>query len=146
MKKLSGGKTLAVVAVAGGAVLASIAPVMAEVSAQSPSAGAIRAESPAKLKAWGAAIEVQMTYACPAGHQGYFNVTVSQAKIGGVAVGSAYKDNLNCTGGFETTTVTVTANDRPFDAIAPAFAKSELRTYQNSNAARDEREIRINLW
>jgi hypothetical protein len=145
MNKLSMGKTAAVVAVAGGAVLASIVPVMADVSAQSPSAGAIRAESPAKLKAWGAAIEVQMTYACPAGHTGYFNVTVNQAKIGGVAVGSAYKDNLNCTGGFETTTVVVTANDRPFDIFAPAFAKSELRTYQNGNAARDDREIRISL-
>ena len=50
MTKLSMGKTAAIVAVAGGAVLASIAPVMADVSAQSPSAGAIRVES-AKLKA-----------------------------------------------------------------------------------------------
>ncbi|WP_086663094.1 hypothetical protein [Lentzea kentuckyensis] len=139
------GKTAAVVAVAGGAVLASIAPVMAEVSAQSPSAGAIRVDS-AKLKALGAAVEVQVTYACPAGHIGYFNVTLNQAKFLGVAVGSAYKDNLNCNGGFETTTVTVTASDRPFDVIAPAFSKSELRTYQNNNAAREEKEIRISPW
>lgn len=139
------GRTAAVVAVAGGAVLASIAPVMAEVSAQSPSAGAIRVES-AKLKALGAAVEVKVTYACPAGHTGYFNVALNQAKFLGVATGSAYKDYLDCTGGFETTTITVTANDRPFDAIAPAFAKSELRTYQNNNAGREEKEIRISPW
>ena len=145
MTKLSMGKTAAIVAVAGGAVLASIAPVMADVSAQSPSAGAIRVES-AKLKAWGAAVEVQVTYACPAGHNGYFNVSLNQAKIGGVASGSTYKESLNCTNGFETTTVTVIANDRPFDTIAPAFVRSELRTYQNSNAAREEKEIQIKLW
>ncbi|SEQ12118.1 hypothetical protein SAMN05216188_102133 [Lentzea xinjiangensis] len=141
MKKFTGGKALAVVAVAGGAVLASIAPVMADVSAQSPSAGAIRVESPAKWKAWGAAIEVQLTYACPAGHQGHLNVTVNQAVLGGVAVGNTYKE-ITCTGGFETTAVNVTANERAF-RWGSAFAKSELRTYQNGNAARDEREIQI---
>ncbi|MFI6101321.1 hypothetical protein ACIA8G_37730 [Lentzea sp. NPDC051213] len=142
MKKLSGGKTLAVAAVAGGAVLASVAPVLADVSAQSPSTAAIRVESPAKWKAWGAAIEVQVTYACqPGSSQAYFNLSVTQSVVGGVAVGGAYKDNLNCTGGFETTTVNVTANDRAF-RWGTAFAKAELRGYPNS-VARDEREIKI---
>lgn len=47
MKKFTAGKTAAVVAVAGGAVLASIAPVMADVSAQSPSVGSSESRTPA---------------------------------------------------------------------------------------------------
>jgi hypothetical protein len=51
MKKYFGGKALAVAAVAGGAIIASVAPVMAEVSAESPSVALIRVENPAKIKA-----------------------------------------------------------------------------------------------
>ena len=143
MKKFFGGKTLAVVAVAGGAVLASIAPVMAEVSAQSPSAGLVRVES-AKLKALGAAAEVKVTYTCPVGTQStYLSLTLTQNVGIGVASGNAYKDNLPCTGGFETTTLNVSANDRAF-LWGKAFAKAELRGYPNVNS-RDEREIWINL-
>jgi hypothetical protein len=142
MKKLSGGRTVAVVAVAGGVILASIAPVMADVSAQSPSAGLVRVESPAKWKAWGAAIEVPVTYTCPVGTQSaYLNLSVTQSVWGLVASGSAYRD-LDCTGGFETITLNVTANDHAF-SWGKAFAKAEVRGYPNVGA-RDEREISIN--
>ncbi|HEX8864345.1 MAG TPA: hypothetical protein VF821_01695 [Lentzea sp.] len=145
MKKLSGGKTLAVAAVAGGALLASVAPVMAEVSAQSPSQGLVRVESPAKWKSLGAVVEVQVTYSCPVGTQSaYLNVSLTQAVFGGVAVGGAYKDNLDCTGGFVTETLNVTATDRKFSFLTPAFAKSELRGYPNVGA-KDEREIKVGL-
>ncbi|MEU0882978.1 hypothetical protein ABZ345_30595 [Lentzea sp. NPDC005914] len=143
MKKFSGGKTLAIAAVAGGAILASVAPVMADVSAQSPSAGLIRVESPAKLKAWGAAIEVKVTYTCPVGTQSSLNLVVNQAKLGGVAIGGAYQSNLNCNGAFETVTLNVQANDRAF-GLGKAFAKAEIQGYPNVGA-KDEREISIGL-
>ncbi|MDT7790012.1 MAG: hypothetical protein QOF58_8431 [Pseudonocardiales bacterium] len=140
MKKLSGGKTLAVVAVAGGAILASIAPVMADVSAQSPSLSAVRIEGPAKLKAWGAAAEVQVTYACPASSS-YTNVYVrlTQNVLGRIAAGGASK-TVTCSGGFETTTVTVTAENVAFWPV-DAFAKADLNSYPNP--ASDERVITL---
>lgn len=141
MKKFSGGKAIAVAAVAGGAILASIAPVMADVAAQSPSTAVVRVESPAKLKAWGAVAEVKVTYACQPGTQNYLNVSLTQSVFGSIAQGSAYKENLNCTGGFETITMNVTASDKAFGPW-DAFAKAELRGFPNGNA-RDERVIKL---
>jgi hypothetical protein len=139
MKKFSGGKTLAVVAVAGGAILASIAPVMADVSAQSPSTSLVRIESPGKLKALGAAIEIDVTYSCPSSQpQAYLYVNVSQTVIAGVASGTASK-NVTCTGGFETVKVSVTAQGRSFHPFSKAYAKADLSAWPNS--ASDEREI-----
>jgi hypothetical protein len=140
MKKFSGGKTLAVAAVVGGAVLASVAPVMAEVSAQSPSVSAVRVETPGKLKAWGAAVEVQVTYACPQGSSStYLYVRLSQNVLGRIASGGASK-NVTCTGGFETTSVTVAAENLAFWPV-DAFAKADLNSYPNTAA--DERVIRL---
>ena len=81
MRKFSGGKALAVAAVVGGAVLASVAPVMADVAAQSPSTAAVRVESPAKIKALGAVAEVKVTYACQSGAQAYLNLNVTQSVL-----------------------------------------------------------------
>ena len=141
MKKLSGGKSLAVAAVAGGAILASVAPVMAEVSAQSPSVSAVRVETPAKLKAWGAAVEVQVTYACPqsSSTSTYLYVRVSQNVLGRIASGGASK-NVTCTGGFETTSLTVVAENLAFWPV-DAFAKADLNSYPNT--ATDERVITL---
>ncbi|MEU3645408.1 hypothetical protein AB0E59_18650 [Lentzea sp. NPDC034063] len=142
MKKFSGGKALAVVAVVGGAVLASIAPVMAEVSAQSPSLGAVRVEPTAKVKALGAAVEVDVTYSCPVGQsQSYVYVNVTQSFFIGVASGSGSKV-VTCTGGFETVKVTATANPGwPF-GVGIAYAKADLNSYPHS--ASDEKQIWIN--
>jgi hypothetical protein len=140
MKKFSGGKTLAVAAVAGGAVLASVAPVMAEVSAQSPSLSAVRVEAPGKLKAWGAAVEVPVTYACPVGSsQPYVYVNLSQNVLGRIASGSGSKQ-VTCTGGFETTKVTVTAQNLAFWPV-DAFAQANLNAYPNT--ASHEAVIRL---
>lgn len=142
MKKLSGGKTLAVVAVAGGAVLASIAPVMADVSAQSPSASLIRIESPGKLKALGAAVEVDLTYSCPANQtQAYVYVSISQTVIAGVASGSASK-SVTCTGGFESVKVSVPATGRAFHPFSKAFVKADLNAWPHSASAERELELR----
>ncbi|ANZ36217.1 hypothetical protein BBK82_09245 [Lentzea guizhouensis] len=144
MKKLAGGKALAVAAVVGGAVIASVAPVLADVSAQSPSTSAVRVETAAKYKAWGAVAEVQVSYACPAGSQAYLNVQVTQSVLGGIASGGAYRDSLACTGGFQTITLNVTATERAF-RLGTAFGKAELRTYSSGGVARDERNITIGL-
>lgn len=141
MKKLSGGKTAAVAAVAGGALLASIAPVMADVSRESPPTSLIRIESPAKLKAWGAAAEVQVTYACqPNQFTAYLVVNLSQNVLGRIASGSATKP-VGCTGGFVTTTITVQAQNLAFWPL-DAFAKADLHT-NTVFPATDERVIRL---
>ncbi|WP_157985104.1 hypothetical protein [Lentzea terrae] len=140
MMKFSGGKTLAVVAVAGGAIAASIAPVMADVSAQSPSTSLVRVESPAKLKAWGAAVDVQVTYVCPRYSSAYLNVSLSQNVLGRIASGGA-SQQLTCTGGFETTTLYIQAQNLAFWPIETS-AKAELNAYPNSPAT-DAREIKL---
>ena len=141
MMKLSKGKTAAVAAVAGGALLASIAPVMADVSRESPPTSLIRVESPAKLKAWGAAAEVQVTYACPPSSQGaYVFVSLTQNVLGRIASGAASK-SVTCTGGFVTTMVTVPAQNVAFWPI-DAFARGDLSAYPNPTAT-DERVIRL---
>jgi hypothetical protein len=142
MKKFSAGKMTAVVAVAGGAVLASIAPVMADVSAQSPSLGLVRVESPAKLKAWGAAVEVDVTYSCPSSQsQAYVYLSVTQNRpLIGLASGSGSR-TVSCTGGFETIKVNVVAQTKAFGSVAPAFAKADLQAYPHS--ATDERTISL---
>ncbi|MFS8101278.1 hypothetical protein LFM09_29550 [Lentzea alba] len=114
MRKFFGGKALAVAAVVSGAVLASVAPVMAEDGADSPANLAVRLEPTAKWRAWGAAIDVEVTYACPAGSTTSVFVMVSQAVLGEVAVGRESKPGQPCTGGFETTTVTVQAGGQAF--------------------------------
>ncbi|MFS8101279.1 hypothetical protein LFM09_29555 [Lentzea alba] len=141
MKKLSGGKGLAIVAVAGGAILASVAPVMADVAAQSPSQALVRVESPAKIKALGAAVEVNVTYSCPAGAAGYLYLNVSQTVFGGVATGSASK-NVACTGGFEIVAVSVQATNRAF-RLGTAFAKGDLNSYPHFGS--HETEIKIGI-
>ncbi|MEV6242930.1 hypothetical protein [Lentzea sp. NPDC051838] len=131
MKKISGGKALAVAAVAGGAIIASVAPVMADVSAQSPSLSAVRVEGPAKLKAWGAVAEVQVTYACPLGTSSpYLNVSLTQNVWGRIASGGASK-SVTCTGGFETTTLSIAATNLAFWP-GEAFAKADLSAWPNS--------------
>lgn len=137
--KLSGGKMIAAGAVVGGALLATVMPVMADVAGESPSVGAVRAESSAKIKALGAAAEVQVTAACTAGSNAYINVNLTQAVLGGVANGSAYK-SINCTGRFETYTFHVTATGKAF-RWGTAYATAQLGGWPNS--AHDEREIKL---
>ncbi|MGI5502812.1 hypothetical protein [Lentzea sp. CA-135723] len=141
MKKLSGGRSLAVFAVAGGAVLASVAPVLADVSAQSPSQSLVRVEAPVNLRAQGAAIEVDVTYACPVTSPAYLYVSATQAVGGGnVATGGASK-GVTCTGGFETVTVTVPASNKAFRKNNKAYVKADLQAYPNN--AVDERYVNV---
>ncbi|WP_394613759.1 hypothetical protein JNUCC0626_28105 [Lentzea sp. JNUCC 0626] len=142
MKKLSGGKSLAVFAVAGGAILASVAPVMADVSAQSPSQSLVRVEAPANLRAKGATIEVDVTYVCPVtSTSAYMYVSATQAVgNGNVATGGGSK-GVTCTGGFETVKVTVAASTKAFVKGNKAYVKADLQAYPNN--AFDERYIGV---
>ncbi|NGY66214.1 hypothetical protein G7043_45740 [Lentzea sp. NEAU-D13] len=141
MNKSFGGKTLAVVAVAGGALLASVSPVMAQVSTQSPSNLALQVESPAKTETLGAVLKVKVTYACPAGYSGGLNLQVTEAVAGGrIAWGSA-DVNVDCTGESKSVTVTLAARDNAFrKGIAYAQASMGVPMV---GTAKDEREITI---
>lgn len=110
--KISSGKTLAVVAVAAGAVAASVVPVLAEVSGESPSNAVVKVESPAKLVADGAAVAVRLAFTCPEGLTVSGSVSVRQAVFGGVASGSNVHSHyyLRCTGREQSTTVNAIAS------------------------------------
>ncbi|MFI6101322.1 hypothetical protein ACIA8G_37735 [Lentzea sp. NPDC051213] len=137
MKKFSRGRTLAVVAVAAGAVLASVAPVMADVSTQSPSAG-IKVEPIAKIQAAGAAVEIKVTYTCPAGFSSYVFLDVNQAVIGGVAKG-ADSAEVRCTGKPESVSLIPIAQDRPF-RWGSAWVRANLTSFPGTV---DERTVTI---
>jgi hypothetical protein len=137
MKKLSGGRTLAVAAVAGGALLASVAPVLADVSTQSPGVG-IKVEPIAKIKATGAAVEITVTYECPAGFPAwpptYVFLDVNQAVFGGVAKGAGSLE-VRCTGKPETVSLTPIAQDKPF-RWGSAWVRANLTTFPDAKAER----------
>lgn len=139
--KLSG--ALAVGAVVLGAAAASIVPVMADVSDDSPSNAAVRVHSDAKLKAAGAAIEVTLTYRCPPGGASpNGNVDVSQAGPGGNATAHRFLTPPPCTGERQTLTTYLVPDERPF-RLGTAFVKASVFAMDNSYSARDEREIEI---
>ncbi|MFS8101277.1 hypothetical protein LFM09_29545 [Lentzea alba] len=144
MRKFFRGKALAIMAVVGGAVLASIAPVMAEVSADSPSAPAVRLESPGKLLASGAAVNVPITYTCPVNDRGSatVNVYVTQNVLGGIAFG--YKQKvLPCTGRPEKAAVAVLAYEGKAFRPGTAYGRLVLATWDGQ--PEDEREFKIGL-
>jgi hypothetical protein len=140
MRRFFEGKVLAVAAVVGGAVLASVAPVMAEVSADSPSDLAVRIESPAKWLALGAAINVPVSYACPVGTDAGLTLTVNQAVAGGLATGLGRKHDVPCTGRTETAIVNVLARDHAFRW---GTAYGEVSLNKLVGGVTDRREFRI---
>lgn len=141
--KFSGGKALATAAVVAGAVLASVVPGMADVSTQSPSDAAVTIES-VRLKDSGAAVDVQMTYACPAGAMAFINVYVTQVVGDRLAKGHIFHHDPGCTGGLKTTTATVKAKDVavPFQQ-GVAFGQAFLSDMASTFGADDEREVHI---
>lgn len=141
MKKFSAGKTLAVVAVAGGSLIASVAPVMADVSTQSPSNLALRVESPAKVEVSGAVLKVKVTYACPVGSSGNLSLQVTQAVAGGRIASGSGEAGVDCIGDFKTVTVTLTARDNAFRR-GIAYAQATMGVPM-IGVAEDERQISI---
>lgn len=141
--KLFRGKTLAVVAVVAGAVAASVVPGMADVSDQSPSNAAVLVESKAKFLAMGAAIEVKLTYTCPAGDvPPSGNVDVTQSVLGGITKGHLFISPPDCTGEQQAHTVHLVADDKPF-RLGKAFVVGSIFSMNSSYSAYDEHEITI---
>jgi hypothetical protein len=107
---------MAVMAIAAGALVATVLPSSADVSAQSPPVAAVRIESPATLVARGAAVATQVTVVCQPGAPGFLGVEVTENAGGKIAKGFG-STNITCTGGFQTITVNVVAEPTiPFRA------------------------------
>lgn len=133
-------KVMAVVAIAAGALLASVMPVSADVSTDSPSVGAIRIESPAMLEARGAAITVPITVVCLPGSSGYISIQVTQRVGGAIASGGSSMQLPVCTGGAQTVDITLQTYSEPFRK-GTAFGSASLYAYPGT--ATDEREFEI---
>ncbi|CCH34757.1 hypothetical protein BN6_75320 [Saccharothrix espanaensis DSM 44229] len=136
-------RTMAVLAIAAGAVVASAIPGNADVSTQSPSVGGIRVESPAKLQAGGAAIIVPVTAVCQPGSYAYVNVQVTQRVGNALATGSGSTRINNCTGTSEDVRIAVHAQvqGKAFRTGA-AFASATLNG-PFPGPFEDYREIKI---
>ena len=141
MKRSFGGRTLAVVAAAGGALIASVAPAMAQVSTQSPSAMVVQVESPAKTEVRGVVLKVNVTYACPAGTTVVLSLQVTEAVAGGRIASGSDDIGIDCTGESKTVTMTLTARDNAFRR-GTAYAEASMGAPM-IGSARDEREIMI---
>ena len=144
--------TLAVVAIVAGTLIASVVPVSADVSADSPPVGLVRVESPGTLQARGAAVTVRVTFVGPASSpgpfsQGFLSVTVTERVGQQIATGSGSASIGWFTGGAETMELTVQAQpgSAPFRR-GTAFASASMQVNQcctNSPPATDQREIQI---
>jgi hypothetical protein len=102
----------------------------------------IKVEPIAKIKATGAAVEITVTYECPAGFPAwpptYVFLDVNQAVFGGVAKGAGSLE-VRCTGKPETVSLTPIAQDKPF-RWGSAWVRANLTTFPD---AKDERTVTI---
>lgn len=134
-------KAAAVLAVVAGAIFASVLPSSADVSAQSPSQSGVRLQSPAERLARGAAVRVELLVTCPAsGWASSIGVRLSQRVGSDVASGYGYT-SFTCTGGLQSVSVTVQAEQNAFRASL-AYASANL-SGSGSNTVYDDREIEI---
>ncbi|HET9141149.1 hypothetical protein [Actinophytocola sp.] len=142
---------LAVTAIVAGTLVASVAPVSADVSADSPSLGLVRVESPATLQARGAAITVRVTFVGPASNPsgfplGYLSLTVTERVGQQIATGTASASIGWFTGGAESIELTVlpSPGSAPFRrGTAFASATLNINFFPNPPPATDQREIQI---
>jgi hypothetical protein len=135
-------KALAVVAIVAGALLALVLPGEAQVSADSPSAPAIRIESPATLEARGAALSTQVLVVCQPGATAFVSISVSE-RVGGDIANGGGSNQIQCTGSLQTVDLPVFATGSPFRrGTAFAVANVFVSTFP-SNQANDQRDIEI---
>lgn len=133
-------RVTAIVAIAAGALVASVIPSGADVSTQSPSVAAIRVESPATLLARGAAVAVTLSVVCTAGERAFVNVAITERVGNRIASGENGTEIPSCTGGFQTVRINVASQNLPFRR-GTAFAQGAL--FVSATTARDDREITI---
>ncbi len=106
----------------------------------------ITVESPARLLAGGAAIDVPVEYTCNS-ISTYLTVSVTE-RVGGNAIASGFGDaQVACTGAHQRTTISVTATGAKAFAKGKAFATGQisgcLPGYTNCGAESDTATIRI---
>jgi hypothetical protein len=128
-----------------GGALAALVPVGAAVALDSPPQGAgIQVQSPADLLARGAAVSVPVSYQCAAGDQ-EIEISVEVVQRSGSGTTSGYGSRTApCTGGQQSTSVTVTAGDRVFKkGLAVASADAFTCGFGFCGTISDSREITI---
>ncbi|GAB2982444.1 hypothetical protein [Saccharothrix stipae] len=133
-------RAAAVLAVVAGAILASVLPSSADVSAQSPSQPAIQLQAQGERLARGAAVKIDVQIVCPPPGYAYVNVRLTQRVGPAIASGSGYAQPF-CTGSTQTVTVSVHAAEYPFRA-GTAFASATLSGPFNGQVT-DDREVTI---
>ena len=135
----------AVLALLVGGGLAALVPVGSAVALDSPPQGAgIQVESPADLLARGVAVSVPVTYQCAPGDQSIdISVRVVQ-RAGGDIISGYGSRTAPCTGGQQSTTVTVVADSRVFKkGTAVASAEAFTCGFAFCGTITDSREITI---
>ncbi|HTE72615.1 MAG TPA: hypothetical protein VK640_05370 [Actinomycetes bacterium] len=128
-----------------GGAMAALVPVGAAVAEDSPPQGAgIQLQSSADLLARGAGVSVPVTYQCAAGDQ-EIEISVEVVQRSGSGTTYAYGSRTApCTGGPQSTTVTVTAGDRVFKkGTAVATAEAFTCGFSFCGTISDSREITI---
>lgn len=134
-------RSLAIAAIAAGALGAAVLPSSADVSTESPSVAAVRVESPATLEARGAAVKVTVTIVCQPGAAGFVSIVITQNAGGGsIARGSDGRTISSCTGTFQPLEFHI-----PSDTVAfrkgVAFGSADF--FISGTSATDDREIQI---
>ena len=135
-------RIMAIVAIAGGALAATVLPSSADVSTQSPSVAAVRVESPAILAARGAAVIAPVTVVCQPGANAFLSIEITENAGGKIARGSNSVQINSCTGGFQEFNVAVTSETVPFRR-GTAFGSASLFVSGVPGEATDDREISI---
>ena len=135
-------KSLAVIAIVTGALLAITLPGEAQVSADSPSVAAIRIESPATLDARGAALSASVLVVCPAGNSAFVSIFVTERVGGDIASGNG-STQFPCTGGLQTVDLSVFAQNSPFRKGTAFAAANIFGSGLPGGDADDQREIEI---
>jgi hypothetical protein len=135
----------AALALAVGAAMAALVPMGAAVALDSPpQAVGIEVQSPASLLARGAAVSVPVAYQCASGDQEIdISVRVVQ-RAGSETISGFGGRTAPCTGGVQTTTVTVVADGRVFKkGTAVASAEAFTCGFTFCGTISDSREITI---
>ena len=135
-------RVVTAVVFAGAGLLALVIPSGADVSADSPSVGAVRLESPATLEARGAAVTASVTVVCTPGAQAFLNVSLTERVGGDLASGFGNGEIPTCTGGAQTVIVNITAESAPFRR-GTAFGTANLFITASPGNIVDQREIEI---
>ena len=128
-----------------GGALAALVPVGTAVALDSPPQGAgIQIQSPADLLARGVAVSVPVTYQCAPGDDSIdISVRVVQRAGSEISSGSGSR-TAPCTGGQQSTTVTVVADQRVFKkGTAVASADAFTCGFTVCGTITDSREITI---